>query len=702
MEQQDPERVGHGKRSRKGPRPIQAGSGVEFRERAVPEIWNQEPLNVEVLCRRFRLFGYHDADVPREVCSHLHGLCNQWLKPERHSKKQILDLVILEQFLTILPPEMQRWVRGCNPETSSQAVALAEGFLLSQAEEKRHAEQRWDSPVKIKTTFSERERAPLEEGQHDQELVQYAVLHGSEETTLIPSACGGVKTAAAPSVQSLVSFGEVAVYFREAEWTLLDPDQRALYEGVMLENYESVASLAAQVEKIVGGFEGFSMGKAKDQDCKGNFEDGDRPESKEGSHAVQRRDKPILYKGRGFCEVPVQEVRSTPTKKKEGIHANQRNLSRKNEKVTFRKTFSKNISLISERQIPSGEKLYNCMKYVKTFSQKSALSSHLRIHSARDEQLTEDHEQVHELLPEKVKNGDLKGNVRNQSKPEKQTERHMAEKRDESISGQGQDCHEVIHTLEETYKCLECRMNFSDHSQYAIHLQIHSGKKIHQCLECGMTFLRRAKLRRHQGTHQGEKPSSSSDCGKSISQKSDFFQHQRTHSGKKQRDSVIVALFNSTKELTQSRNLFNAQSVERDSVKVALFNGMKVKNGDLKGNFRNQSKLEREKGSHIAEKRDESIFSQSQDCHEVIHTNERPFECSQCGKRFSQSGTLQQHQRTHTNEKPFQCSECMQPAISSYVTQYSLFSLNNLEADSLSGNTAFVPGGSTLHFKSEI
>ncbi|XP_048366421.1 zinc finger and SCAN domain-containing protein 23-like [Sphaerodactylus townsendi] len=90
MEKQDPE----------GPEP-----GVESCETAVPETWNLEPQNSEVLSQRFWRFCYCDADGPREVCSQLHGLCNCWLKPERHSKKQILDLVILEQFLTIRTEE---------------------------------------------------------------------------------------------------------------------------------------------------------------------------------------------------------------------------------------------------------------------------------------------------------------------------------------------------------------------------------------------------------------------------------------------------------------------------------------------------------------------------------------------------------------------------------------------------------------------
>ncbi|XP_014399024.1 PREDICTED: myeloid zinc finger 1 [Myotis brandtii] len=96
---------------------------LEEEEEATP--WDPGP---EAACWCFWHFRYEEAAGPGEALALLRKLCRQWLRPEVHSKEQMLELLVLEQFLGALPPKIQARVRGQRPGSPEEAVALVEGL----------------------------------------------------------------------------------------------------------------------------------------------------------------------------------------------------------------------------------------------------------------------------------------------------------------------------------------------------------------------------------------------------------------------------------------------------------------------------------------------------------------------------------------------------------------------------------------------
>ncbi|XP_072844552.2 uncharacterized protein LOC110071103 isoform X5 [Pogona vitticeps] len=199
---------------------------------------NTEGCKERNLVKGFRELCYEETEGPRKVCGKLRELCYQWLEPERHSKEEILELVILEQFLTILPWEMQKWVKRGHPETCSVAVTLAEEFLQQQDP------GRWELPIcrtfeEESAQFPEAEEADSESGQ---ELLFKEIKQDSHCLLIGEDGKAAVEEQHQPEIPMEVESSRQ--FFRKAQRDSLnqkcnDPEKRKDKSSYPLRTYEN-------------------------------------------------------------------------------------------------------------------------------------------------------------------------------------------------------------------------------------------------------------------------------------------------------------------------------------------------------------------------------------------------------------------------------------------------------------------------------
>ncbi|XP_065768104.1 zinc finger and SCAN domain-containing protein 9 [Muntiacus reevesi] len=113
---------------------VEAESHLQMQE---SRLKRSNPLAREISRRHFRQLCYQETPGPREALTRLREHCCQWLRPHVSTKEQILDQLVLEQFLSILPQEPQSWMREHCPESGEEAVILLED-LERELDEPQH------------------------------------------------------------------------------------------------------------------------------------------------------------------------------------------------------------------------------------------------------------------------------------------------------------------------------------------------------------------------------------------------------------------------------------------------------------------------------------------------------------------------------------------------------------------------------------
>ncbi|XP_060547279.1 zinc finger protein 679-like [Pantherophis guttatus] len=492
-----------------------------------------------VQCCHFTKVQFQEGSRPRDVCTQLHYLCRQWLQPEKHTKAQMLDLVLLEQFLAVLPPEMAKWVRECGAETSSQAVSLAEGFLLTQEEENMQEELQ-----KCTEAVTEYPKNRKNSFKCSQELLFMETLHKDQTQDTTPESrklsleflesplSDEVEGLAEPLLQDVVSFEEVAVYFSKEEWSQLDANQRELHREVMLENSRNLAYLGCNREDNKNCKEERQAIHSKGR--KRKFVDQMKPKSDETKQS-QSGVKKGLPQVSWLPNHTVINKRERPYKSMECTkrfnisdnlfsHENTHSEGKRFTCMECGKSFNRSSHLNSHQRIHKGERTYKCMECGKTFTCNSNLYYHKKIHAG---------EKPYKCM-DCGKAFYLSSHLNSHKRIHKREQAYKCMECGKTFCySESLIIHQRIHTGERPYKCMECGKGFTLSKHLKSHKRIHTGERPYKCMECGKTFTCSSSLNSHKRIHTGERPYKCSECGKTFNRSGNLDTHKRIHTGER-------------------------------------------------------------------------------------------------------------------------------------------------------------------------
>uniref|UniRef100_A0A8C5SJV9 Uncharacterized protein n=1 Tax=Laticauda laticaudata TaxID=8630 RepID=A0A8C5SJV9_LATLA len=439
-----------------------------------------EATKMEAQRQRFRQFCCQEVEDPRIVYKQIQELCHQWLKPERHTKEQILELLILEQFLASLPPKLQSWVQPRRPDTCSQAVALVDDFLQNRQGTK--SEGHPDTQNEELVDFERVEKEPLETVKKENIEVEIKVPGNGTKSpnhisSLLPLEGPGVVQSGLK--EELMDLKETDVHLQAAKQRLTHAAHQSTAWQVLQEEPRNIGGLSEEgdrkenrvkVEDFQGGEDAEEICGQDTVICPENLPLKAEMEGESGVSNPHRW-RPPLEIERRHNMLEKDLTTAVPEKTNKGKMS------------MFSQYDRRYLYQVELNRIPSMEKLDQCpQRFEGSYQHTSNMNQ-------------EEKGIVSEKRVEIAENGT--GNNANTylSNNLRETDSNSPESGKTLTNPNSLNRFPVCNPEEEWYECSHCGKGFNKAKYWKQHQKIHTGEKPYKCSHCGKCFNQSGNLK---------------------------------------------------------------------------------------------------------------------------------------------------------------------------------------------------------------
>ncbi|ELT87606.1 hypothetical protein CAPTEDRAFT_179867 [Capitella teleta] len=176
--------------------------------------------------------------------------------------------------------------------------------------------------------------------------------------------------------------------------------------------------------------------------------------------------------------------------------------------------------------------------------------------------------------------------------------------------------------------CDDCRVVFTDTGAYETHMRMHhdvDAPLVHKCKSCAKEFSKKTDLQRHKQTDHFTK---CSVCERTFSSRQAQVKHELQEHA--------------------TSSMFTCDLCQELCTSVAALRKHKERH------------KHKERGGIICDICGKSFSDRSSLHHHKkgIHTNEKPFSCTQCDSKFNFSNSLKLHMLKHKGVRPHKCQIC--------------------------------------------